>query len=59
MQPMQSSQLQNYTTLLCVTALTVINIVAQNKSRDRGEAPPPPTQRVVGDATPDIKGGGL
>lgn len=41
-----------------MTALTVINIVAQNKSRGRGEAPPP-TQRVVGDATPDIKGGGL
>lgn len=58
MQPTQPLQLQNYTTLLFMTALTVINIVAQNKSRGRGEAPPP-TQRVVGDATPDIKGGGL
>ena len=30
-----------YNTLLFMTALTVITIVAQIKSRDRGEAPPP------------------
>ena len=43
-----------HTPQLIMRALIVINNIAQNKGRDRGEAP----QSVVGDATPDIKGGG-